>query len=108
MGFEKFLEKAVDIFTGFSCERFQEISADFPQNNYFGAGPTQKLGRSVPQFLLLFDRADRRTNRQAKYVYRLNNYSFLFLGFMYLYIINLSAKCPPKHDNLATQSETYL
>jgi len=47
MGYEKFLRIAVDIFTGFSCERFlgnsgdsQErflgISADFPQNCYLG------------------------------------------------------------------------
>ena len=47
MGYEKFLGKAVDIFTGFSCERFlgisadseerfMGISADFPQNCYLG------------------------------------------------------------------------
>jgi len=30
MGYEKFLGKAVDFFTGFSCERFLGISADFP------------------------------------------------------------------------------
>jgi len=47
MGFEKFLGKAVNIFTGFSCERFLGISADsqerflgifadYPQNCYLG------------------------------------------------------------------------
>ena len=36
MGYEKFLGKAFDIFTGFSCERFLGISADFPQNCYLG------------------------------------------------------------------------
>jgi len=47
MGYEKFLGKAVDIFTGFSCERFLGISADsqerflgissdFPQNCFLG------------------------------------------------------------------------
>jgi hypothetical protein len=39
MGYEKFLGKAVDIFTGFSCERFLGISADFPQNCYLGRNP---------------------------------------------------------------------
>ena len=47
MGYEKFLGIAINIFTGFSCERFLGISADsqerflgictdFPQNCYLG------------------------------------------------------------------------
>jgi len=35
-GYEKFLEIAVNIFTGFSCERFLGISNDFLQNCYLG------------------------------------------------------------------------
>ena len=49
MGYKKFLGPGssewvtripgtVDIFTGFSCERFLGISADFPQNCYLGYG----------------------------------------------------------------------
>ena len=37
MGYEKFMEKAFEIFTGFSCERFLGISADFLQNCYLGS-----------------------------------------------------------------------
>ena len=45
MSYEKFLGKDVDIFTGFSCERFLGISADFLQNCYlrlFARFPTSK------------------------------------------------------------------
>ena len=61
MGNEKFLGKAVDIFTGFSCERFlgisadsQErfmgISADFPQNCYLGCVWFCSLVRQIMLF----------------------------------------------------------
>ena len=69
MGFEKFLEKAVDIFTGFSCERFQEISADFPQNNYLGGGPTQNWADRFPSFdFYLIERTDGQTDKQSMFI----------------------------------------
>ena len=40
MGYKKFLGKAVDIFTGFSCERFLGISSD-SQERFLGIYPAR-------------------------------------------------------------------